>query len=328
MPGFASAAAHLRIFFPEPKNFTLPSSSSSLRCSFPFTLRSLRSPPAKFLPISCHGSSSSPSGLGDDRGHQFLEASVLVSETTMHYKMRSQGFRENSIWQSSRHSPPFAVRASESRVGVSTVALGFLRQFKYPTIFLKISCDGDYLLPIIVGDAAVEKLLHASCGNENEECPDQFEFVAAAVDKLGYEVQMVKITNRVVDTYYAKLCVGKHGNDDLISIDARPSDAINFAKACQAPIYVNKEIVLADAIRIGYGGRPQSTRPIFDVILDSAPEGADPLTEELKLVRNMNLAAEDERYNDAAMWRDRLKGFLDSIPSIDGSSITPDSYDK
>lgn len=36
----------------------------------------------------------------------------------------------------------------------------------------------------------------------------------------------------------------------------------------QAPIYVNKSIVLEDAIKIGYGGRPQSTKPIFNVILD------------------------------------------------------------
>lgn len=69
----------------------------------------------------------------------------------MHYKMRRHGFRQDSLWQTSRHLPPFAVRASESRVGVLPIGLGFLRQFKHPTIFLKISCDGDYLLPVIVG---------------------------------------------------------------------------------------------------------------------------------------------------------------------------------
>lgn len=36
----------------------------------------------------------------------------------------------------------------------------------------------------------------------------------------------------------------------------------------QAPIYVNKAIVLEDAIRIGYGGRPHNTKPIFNIILD------------------------------------------------------------
>lgn len=77
-----------------------------------------------------------------------------LTETSMHYKMRRHGFREDSIWQASRHLPPFAVRASESRVGVLPIGLGFLRQFTHPTIFLKISCDGDYLLPLIVGTFA------------------------------------------------------------------------------------------------------------------------------------------------------------------------------
>lgn len=37
----------------------------------------------------------------------------------------------------------------------------------------------------------------------------------------------------------------------------------------QAPIYVNKQIVLADAIRISYGtGRVRDTKPIYDVLLD------------------------------------------------------------
>lgn len=36
-------------------------------------------------------------------------------------------------------------------------------------------------------------------------------------------------------------------------------------------------------------------------ILSSAPDGPDLLIEELDLVRNMNLAVEEERYNDAGI---------------------------
>lgn len=75
----------------------------------------------------------------------------------------------------------------------------------------------------------------------------------------------------------------------------------------QAPIYVNKQIVLADAIRISYGtGRVRDTKPIYDVLLDSPMDGPDSLVEELNLLQNMKLAAKEERYNDAAMWRDKL----------------------
>jgi hypothetical protein len=37
----------------------------------------------------------------------------------------------------------------------------------------------------------------------------------------------------------------------------------------QAPIYISKQIVLTDAIRIGYGvGRVRNSKPIYDVSLD------------------------------------------------------------
>ncbi|KAJ4878738.1 Wound-responsive family protein [Raphanus sativus] len=339
MPGVAfssvaSSSSDLGIFFSEVTAYSrrisasLSSSSSSFRCCIlplKLNIRSLRS--RKLPPICCDSSSTSRSGLGDP-DLEFLQASVLVAETSMHYKMRRHGFREDSIWQASRHLPPFAVRASESRVGVLPIGLGFLRQFTHPTIFLKISCDGDYLLPLIVADSAVEKLLDVPpLQGPIEECPDQFHFVSSLVDKLGHEVKMVKLTSRVFNTYYASLYLGKPGDNDVICIDSRPSDAINVARACQAPIYVNKSIVLEDAIKIGYGGRPQSTKPIFNVILDSAPEGPDPISEELKLLSNMDLASKEERYTDAAMWRDRLKKLQNSSSVVYEGVATPESYD-
>ncbi|KAJ0236613.1 Wound-responsive family protein [Hirschfeldia incana] len=340
MPGVAFssvASTDLGIFFSDFTAYSrrisasLSSPSSSFRCCIPLklnlrSLRSHRSP--KLARICCDSSSTSRSGLGDP-DLEFLQASVLVAETSMHYKMRRHGFRQDSIWQASRHLPPFAVRASEStRVGVLPIGLGFLRQFKHPTIFLKISCDGDYLLPLIVGDAAVEKLLDLPpLQGHIEECPDEFHFVSSLVDKLGHEVKMVKLTSRVFNTYYASLYLGKPGDNNVISIDSRPSDAINVARACQAPIYVNKTIVLEDAIKIGYGGRPQSTKPIFNVILDSAPDGPDPISEELKLVRNMDLASKEERYIDAAMWRDRLKKLQNSSSVVYEGVATPENYD-
>ncbi|CAN8277724.1 unnamed protein product [Cochlearia groenlandica] len=301
-------------------------SPSSFLCCIPLKLRSMRSHRHHKLSHICCSTSASRSDLIDP-DLEFLQASVLVAETSMHYKMRRHGFREDSMWLR-HHLPPFSVKASDSRIGVLSIGLGFLRQFKNPTIFLKISCDGDYLLPLIVGDAAVEKLLDVSLKSDNEEVPDQFQFVSAVVDKLGYEVKMVKLTSRVVNTYYASLYLGKPGDNDVSRIDSRPSDAINVARACQAPIYVNKAIVLEDAIRIGYGGRPQSTKPIFDVILDSAPDEPDPVSEELRLLRNMDLASQEERYIDAAMWRDKLKKLQSPSLVVNKNLETnPESYE-
>lgn len=253
----------------------------------------------------------------DDHDHDFLQASLLVPETMWHHRMRKQGYRENMKWQSSGQLVPFSVRTKEPRGDVTSIGPEFLRRFQSPTIFLKISCDGDFLLPIIVGEFSVDKLLYAFLDDgdgEDEDCPDQFQFVKNVVEKLGYEVKMVRITERVVNTYFAKLYLSKPGKNEIISVDVRPSDAINVANRCEAPIYVSKHIVLKDAIRIGYGmGRAHRAKATYDVSLDSAPEGPDSVTEEFDLVKNMDIAVREERYNDAAKFRDKLLKLRKSI---------------
>lgn len=174
-------------------------------------------------------------------------------------------------------------------------------------MFLKISCEGDFLLPIAVGEHAVEKLIDSLDEEDHGDYLNYFQLVRAMVVELGYEVKMVKITKRVVNTYFARVYFGKVGERESFSVDARPSDAMNVAERCKAPIYVNKKIVATDAIRIAYGmGRVRDAKPIYDVLLDSPMDGPDLLVEELNLVQNMKLAVKEERYNDAAMWREKL----------------------
>ncbi|XP_030923915.1 uncharacterized protein LOC115950805 isoform X3 [Quercus lobata] len=197
----------------------------------------------------------------DHNDHDFLEASLLLSETALHYRMRRLGYREERKWPSPGQSTPFSVQLKKPRVNFDLIGESFLRRFQNPTIFLKISCDGDFLLPIIVGEFAVEKLIDPQWEDKNGDSPDQFNFIRDLVEKLGY----------------------------------------------QAPIFVSRQIVLEDAIKIGYGmGRTRDTKSTYDVSLDSAADGPDILSEELYLVKNMNFAIREERYKDAAMWRDKL----------------------
>ncbi|XP_050241641.1 uncharacterized protein LOC126690502 isoform X2 [Quercus robur] len=211
---------------------------------------------------SSRGRFGGRSGNAHDRNdHDFLEASILLSETALHYRMRRQGYREERKWPSPGQSTPFSVQLKKPRVNVDLIGESFLRRFQNPTIFLKISCDGDFLLPIIVGEFAVEKLIDPQWEDKNGDSPDQFNFIRDLVEKLGY----------------------------------------------QAPIFVSRQIVLEDAIKIGYGmGRTRDTKSTYDVSLDSAADGPDILSEELYLVKNMNFAIREERYKDAAMWRDKL----------------------
>ncbi|XP_077246734.1 wound-responsive family protein isoform X2 [Tasmannia lanceolata] len=295
--------------------FGLSKSSNSSQSPFSirFPSRNKKTHQLNSLLISCKSSSHSNfRGNGDHHDDEFLEAFILTAETVLHHHLRRQGFREETKWHSSGQMHPLSIQAKEPKVDVSSIGHAFLRRFQSPTVFLKIDCDGDLLLPIIVGEYAIEKLIEALMEDTNGESLNQFQFVKSLVGKLGYEVKMVRITKRVVNTYYARIYVGKPGEKATISVDARPSDAINVAEHCKVPIYVSKTIVSTDAIRLVYGKwRGSDSKPIYDVFLDSAAEGPDSLVEEFDLMRKMNMAITEERYKDAGSLKKIISTFFE-----------------
>ncbi|RYQ81180.1 hypothetical protein Ahy_Scaffold1g107169 isoform A [Arachis hypogaea] len=297
------------------------------------SLRTSRLRCRKSVLISCdssRGPSRTRSSFGDHHD-DYLEASLLLSETISHYHMWRHRSQEELQWKSSTPSIPIAVQGRNLRSDNNLMRQSFLQRFQNPTIFLKISCDGDYILPIVVGKVAIEKLIDPEV-EENGVCPDQFQLAKNVVERLDHEkfysnsivphnatmlghcqincskvflhllfqVIMVRITERVVSTYFARVYLSQPGKSNIISVDARPSDAINIANRCKAPIYVSKQIVLADAIRLGYGmGRAHNKRPTYDVVLDSAVDGPDLVAEELSMMNNMHIAIKHERFEDA-----------------------------
>ncbi|XP_020424910.1 bifunctional nuclease 2 isoform X2 [Prunus persica] len=284
-----------------PSTWPAASSASSSSLHSVFTVRlgfrtTERCRGLKSIAISCNNSSSrSRSRNADHHDYDYLQASLLLSETISHYRMQKRGFKEETKWQSSGKLRPFSAQANRSRNLFDTLGRNFLQRFQNPTIFLKISCDGDFLLPIVVGEFAIENLIDAQWGDENGDSPDQFQFVSNLVGKLGYQVTMP-------------------GEHEVFNVNARPSDAINVAHRSKVPICVNKQIVLTDAVRISYGmGRVRDTKSVYDVSLDSAADGPDFLIQELELVNNISLAIKEERYKDAAMWRDKLVKLRKSI---------------
>ncbi|XP_022923551.1 bifunctional nuclease 2-like [Cucurbita moschata] len=257
----------------------------------------------KSILVSCHSSRDRSTHSDDDSHQDYFEASFLVSETIYHYRMWKKRFQEDANFNQ-----------IESRVNSPLLGLGFFRRFRSPTVFLKISCNGDFLLPIVVGEYAIEKLIDSHLGIENGEAPDLFQFIQDLMVKVGYEVTTARITERVVNTYFARLFLRKDGENETLSVDARPSDALNIAYRCKIPVLVSKQIVYEDAIRVSFGfGRVRKRKSCFDVLLDCAADGPDFLSEELDMLKNMKMAIYEERYKDAAMWRDKLTRLRKSV---------------
>ncbi|KAI4321607.1 hypothetical protein MLD38_034970 [Melastoma candidum] len=180
----------------------------------------------------------------------------------------------------------------------------------HPAIVLKMEDGTGLLLPIIVLEMP-SVLLMAAVRNVQIARPTLYQVVKEMIDKMGYEVKLVRVTKRVHEAYFAQLYLSKVGNKtEFVSFDLRPSDAINIAVRCKVPIQVNKHLAYNDGMRVLESGKNAAQTPGSDGLLFTEldrPNGQPCIeTKEFNLVRNMLIAAVEERYRDAAQWRDKL----------------------
>lgn len=179
----------------------------------------------------------------------------------------------------------------------------------HPAIVLKMEDGTGLLLPIIVLEMP-SVLLMAAIRNVQIARPTMYQVVKDMVDKMGYTVKVVRVTKRVHEAYFAELHLTKLGNEEeSVCFDLRPSDAINIAVRCKVPIQVNKFLAHSDGMRVVESAKVSVLSTASDLLSteQDRPTG-QPCTEtkEFILVRNMLLAAVEERYKDAASWRDQL----------------------
>ncbi|KAJ4909287.1 Bifunctional nuclease 1 [Raphanus sativus] len=183
----------------------------------------------------------------------------------------------------------------------------------HPAIVLKMEDGTGLLLPIIVLEMP-SVLLMAAMTNVQIARPTMYQVVKEMVDKMGYEVRLVRVTKRVHEAYFAQLYLSKVGNaSDCISFDLRPSDAINIAVRCKVPVQVNKYLAYSDGMRVIESGKLSQQTPASDGLLfteQDKPNGQACLdTKEFNILSNMMQAVNEERYDEAAEWRDKLGQF-------------------
>ncbi|KAK8914010.1 Bifunctional nuclease 2 [Platanthera zijinensis] len=172
----------------------------------------------------------------------------------------------------------------------------------HPAIVLKMEDGSDLLLPIIVLEMP-SILLMAAIRNVQIARPTIYQVVREMIEKMGYEVQLVRVTKRVHEAYFAQLYLKKAGSEEeCISFDLRPSDAINMAVRCKVPIQVNRQLAYSDGVRVLEPAKVVEAS-VSDGILFTELDRPDgqPCVESLEFnfVRNMLIAAVEERYRDA-----------------------------
>ncbi len=108
-------------------------------------------------------------------------------------------------------------------------------------IYLK-EIDGERTFPILIGVFEATSIDRHVKQIETPR-PLTHDLLVASVEALGAELQDVVITELHEHVYYASLRIRQDG--ELISVDARPSDAIAVAMTCDPPlpIYVSEEVL-------------------------------------------------------------------------------------
>ncbi|CAL5002636.1 unnamed protein product [Urochloa decumbens] len=197
-----------------------------------------------------------------------------------------------------------------------------------PAIVLRIEDGSETLLPIIVLEMP-SVLLMAAIRNVHIARPTIYQVVKEMIDKMGYKVKLVRVNKRIQEAYCAELHLTKiEDPTDNVTFDLRPSDAINIAVRCKVPIQVHRSLAYSDGIRPVEPARMAVAAGLSEGLLftelDSSPTGIYSLSlmtlallirpdgqpcveaQEFGLVRNMLIAAVEERYKDAASWKDKL----------------------
>jgi bifunctional DNase/RNase len=113
-----------------------------------------------------------------------------------------------------------------------------------PAIVLELIDGSNLLLPMIVLELPSIMLLEAVREVQIAR-PTVYQFMSKMMEKLGYRAKLVRVTKRVHETYFARAYLVKDGDDASappVSLDIRPSDAINLAARCNIPIQVKPYI--------------------------------------------------------------------------------------
>jgi bifunctional DNase/RNase len=100
---------------------------------------------------------------------------------------------------------------------------------------------GERLLPIWIGPAEADSIL-MEINQVKKERPLTHDLCKNLIAGLGGELRRVQITRVAKGTYYAEMHIVR--GEEVVHVDARPSDSIAVALRFPAPIYADEALLV------------------------------------------------------------------------------------
>lgn len=166
-------------------------------------------------------------------------------------------------------------------------------------VFLKEK-EGPLTLPIFIGAAEAQAIAFV-LENVKPPRPLTHDLIKNLMDNLECRIKRVEVCDLKENTFYAKLFLEWNGTE--MELDSRPSDALALALRFSAPVFVAEEIM--DSAGMIIKDNEQSPRN-----KEEASKKKYSPAEALK--QKLDKAVSDERYEDAAKFRDELKRLTNS----------------
>lgn len=169
----------------------------------------------------------------------------------------------------------------------------FLTQTQASGIILKEQ-EGERTLPIVIGEYEAQSIAMA-LENLTPPRPITHDLTIRLLEKIGVEIDRVIITELKENTYYATISL--RIEQDVVEVDARPSDAIALAVRQGSSIFVNETVMDQAA----YVADEKEDEDAKNFLFKSEADELENLKSELKK------AVEAEEYEKAADIRDKIK---------------------
>ncbi|HEU5207956.1 MAG TPA: bifunctional nuclease family protein [Longimicrobiales bacterium] len=131
-------------------------------------------------------------------------------------------------------------------IEVKVQSLGLDRTSNTPVVILQ-EVDGARVLPIWIGPGEASAIAMELAGMKFAR-PLTHDLFASMVRGMGGELRRVTITKVVENTYYAELIIQR--GEEVISVDARPSDSIAIALRMSASIFTTDDLLEHTSIEI------------------------------------------------------------------------------
>ena len=108
-----------------------------------------------------------------------------------------------------------------------------------PVVILQ-EINGTRILPIWTGRAEARAIAMELAGQSFQR-PLTHDLMKTIVQGLGAKIRKICIEDLKNNTFYAKIFIDK--DDEIVGIDARPSDSIALALRAKSPIFIAEELL-------------------------------------------------------------------------------------